>query len=248
LRRQWGPDFGARERLGWIGAGECRRRCGKCRRRFGLVVAGLDEEGAVLGEKVLAEPAAGSVRTSFSKNGEHVLFAFAQSSAMQAWYGVFDLQGTLLGDLKPLSEDSTRQPLALAVTPHGDGWLVASDLAVSNKAGVRLTKISKDGLVMSEQKVLSGYPSFFEFTPSAYGGVLLLGTLETSGQTGAISPLMARIDDNGAVVYSEIPEFDETESWPLAVIHDPQRDLVIKASQFEASLGTIFVQEYGCLP
>ena len=209
----------------------------------GLVVALLDERSNVVNEQIVsALSEAGKAR--FSKNGDRVLFVFDQDSRKQAWYGVLDLRGTLLGAVQPIG-DAGSSPLDFVIVANRDGWLVASH--VLGKYGAQLTGISGDGLVWREQRILEqGYAGFHAFTPSAFGGSLLVGSLDESGQFGVAYQMLALIDDAGDVVYSEVTKADPTQPRPIAVVRDPLKDLVVELLP-EGSGRLLTVQEYGCL-
>ena len=213
----------------------------------GLVVASLDEQGALVGEKIISEGAEEPLLTRFSKNGDRVLFVFSKNRK-RAWYGVLDLQGTPLGAVQQFGEEETSYVSSLALVPAGDGWWVATDGSVTNQIGAQLTGISRDGLVWREQRVLDGHPRFGGFTPSAYGGSLLVATVESGGQFYDTSIQAALIDDAGELVYSEKKQVARDESLIPGVVVDPLRDLVIEPLALESSEPTIVVvQEYGCL-
>jgi hypothetical protein len=211
----------------------------------GLVVALLDERGAVVREEILGEKSE-RVRARFAKNGDRVLFVFAGN---EAWYAVFDLRGTLLGEVQPLGEENSR-PLGLEIAPSQDGWWVVISVASDTVArGVRLTKIFQGGLCSPEQELFGGggYFRFDVFTPSAYGGYLLIGWLDTGGQYGVQRKMIARIDDAGELVCSQQTRYSDVASWPLAVVLDPQRDLFVELPQSGEFKGMATVQEYGRL-
>jgi hypothetical protein len=211
----------------------------------GLVVASLDEQGAIVREEILSEEQTPVTKARFSKNGDRVLAVSVRASEGLARYGVFDLEGRLMGDVQRLDEEEAF-PSQLAITTREDGWLAVSDYAVTNEWGVRLTHISKEGLVSREQQLWSGYQTPLGIASSAYGGFLYLGTYYSGGQYGEDFSLVGLIDDAGGSAYYDEQAFNTAESWPLALIHDSQRDLVIKASCLDDSRGMVFVQEYGC--
>ncbi len=212
----------------------------------GLVVASLDEQGDIVREEILSEERATVTQARFSKNGDRVLVASAGGSKGLARYGVFDLEGRLMGDVQRFGEEESF-PSQLAITTSGDGWLVVSDYAVTNKQGLRLTNIPKDGLVSWEQRLWPGYPTPLGMAPSAYGGSLYVGAYYSGGAYGEDYSVIGLIDDTGSSAYYDEQGFVSAESWSLAVIRDSQRDLVVKASCLDDSYGTVFVQEYGCL-
>jgi hypothetical protein len=206
----------------------------------GLVVAALDERGAVVGEEVLSDQGGLSrwEPIRFAKNGDRVLFAFV---ADRAWYAVFDLRGTLLSEVQPIGEEYS-DPVNLAIAPNRDGWWVVTTVG----ADIRLTKISQDGLSSPEQDLLDlgrAYYMSLDFTPSAYGGFLLVATLDTAGQYGCLYNVIVRIDDEGELgCYEEIHQ-SEVASWPIAVVDDPLRDLMVE----NLDEHTLIVREYGNL-
>ncbi len=209
----------------------------------GLVVALLDERGVVVRQEVLTDQGDERAMTRFSKHGDRVLFVFSKDSLDQAWYVVLDLRGRLVGELRPLGQmDSS--PMDIAIRASRDGWMVVDSV----ERGVRLTAISGDELVWQEQLPFAGgYYAFDGFIPSAHGGFLLVGWMDDGGQFGTQHNLIALLDDTGGVVYSKDTQIDDAESWPLAVIHDPLRDLVVESSLLEGSENVVTVQEYGCL-
>jgi hypothetical protein len=209
----------------------------------GLVLALLDEQGATVREEVLSEEIADPQKVRFSQKGDRVLLGLVRRSGGQARYGVLDLTGALIGDLQALGEAESF-PSELAISTSGDGWLVATNYAVTNKSGVWLTQISRDGLISREQQWPGGYSSILALTPSAYGGLLYVGMDDTGGQYGATSWRIARIDSELETVYDEWRESRDSVARPFAVISDPHRDLIIQVTPPE---GTISVQEYGCL-
>ena len=213
----------------------------------GLVLASLDEQGALVEEKILSAGAEEPVVTSFSKNGDRVLFVFSKNRK-RAWYVVLDLRGAPLGAAQPFGEESSFVS-SLALVPAGDGWWVASDGMVTNETGAQLTGISRDGLVWRERRVLSGFAQPSGFTPSAYGGSLLVATMDSGGEYGALFNLTALIDDAGEVVYTESKQLDgfDFDGSIQGVVIDALRDLVIRPLPLEGSERTIVVQEYGCL-
>jgi predicted lipid carrier protein YhbT len=102
--------------------------------------------------------------------------------------------------------------------------------------------------------LFSGHVQFKGFIPSAYGGSLLLATVDSGGQFASLSNLTALIDDAGEVVYSRAVQVNGGEekglgvkSWFHGVVVDPLRDLVIETRPFADSEATLVVQEYGCL-
>jgi hypothetical protein len=213
----------------------------------GLVVALLDEEGAVMGEAIVSEPSEERVtKLRFSRNGDRILLVFIADN--RSWCGVLDLHGTLLGQVQPMGEENAN-PSDFAIATSGDGWRVVTSVASAYvERGVRLTAISRDGVVSPEQRTFGGgYYLFYGFAPSAQGGSLLVAMLYTGGQFGEERKLVALIDDAGEIVYSEETGFGDAASWPLAVVREPSRDLVVESQLFEGSENLVTVQEYGCL-
>ena len=123
---------------------------------------------------------------------------------------------------------------------------MVSYYAVTNEPGLRLTHISKEGLVSREQQLWWGYQEPLGIAPSAYAGFLYLGTYYSGGQYGEDYSLVGLIDDAGSSAYYEEQGFNHAEFWPRTLIHDSQRDLVVEVSRLDDSRGMVFVQEYGC--
>lgn len=213
----------------------------------GLVVASLDEQGTLISEQILSEEVEEVVKTYFSKSGDRVLVAFNKEREGQGWYRILDLQGTPVGDVQPIGEEGYSSWSA-SVVASGDGWWVLGDYQADNDVGAMLTGISRDGSVWQESRVLSEAVWPGTFVPSAHGGSLLVTSWSELSLSAHNYAVVALIDDTGAVVYSEdTVVFESTELWPVGIVLDPHRDLVIEEKQIEGSEPTLIVQEYGCL-
>jgi len=212
----------------------------------GLVVASLDETGALIGEQILSAGVAEAVLTRFSKNGDRVLVVFNEEQSGPGLYRVLDLHGTPLGAVQPVLTDHHLTHLAIA--PSGDGWLLASDSWITNVSGVLLTEISRDGLVGRQNRRNGGYPMFLGLTPSAYDGFLLVSQTYSGGQYGEDEWRVTLLDRAGEAAYSEYKSRDKSKTWPLGTVTDPLRDLVIQERVLDGSTTpSVVVQEYGCL-
>jgi hypothetical protein len=214
----------------------------------GLVVALLDAEGVVVSEQTLPNQTGDSVKARFSRNGDRALLVFRLAQQDRPYYGVFDARGTLLGELRPIGKEQSN-PIDFSVAVDGDGWTVVVSVASpSVPAGTELTGISRDGLVRLEQAgPAGGYATIRGFAKSAYGGFLLVTIRYSGGQFGTEYKHIALIDDAGGVAFSETATDDEADSWPISLVNDPLRDLIVQSSRVESSYGMRFVQEYGCL-
>jgi hypothetical protein len=213
----------------------------------GLVVASLDEQGVLVGEAIVSEEVDEPVITYFSKNADRVLFVFGHGLPERGWYSVLDLQGTPLGDVQPIGEGDTSSWGASVVT-RGDGWWVLGDNEATNDAGGLLTAISREGLVGQEARVLSEAVWPGTFVPSAYGGSLLVADWSEVSLFAHTFATTTLINDAGEVAFSKQTDFSNSVgSWPIGIVVDPLRDLVIERQELEGSEPTLVVQEYGCL-
>jgi hypothetical protein len=212
----------------------------------GLGVAWLDEQGAVVGEQILVAGGDEPAIARFSKNGDRVLVVFDQGNAGPGLYSVLDLHGTPLGKVEPLL-DTDSSITYLAIAPRGDGWLVASDSWRTNVNGVLLTEISRDGLVGRQNRRSGGYPMFLGLTPSAYDGFLLVSQTYSGGQYGEDEWQISLLDRAGEAAYLEYKPREKSLTWPLGIVSDPLRDLVIEERVLEGTKPALVVQEYGCL-
>jgi len=214
----------------------------------GLVLASLDEQGALVTEQVLAAGEAQPVQASFSKNADRVLFVFKQRSAGQLRSGVFDLLGAPLGEVQPFGEE-VYESAGVAIAPRGDGWWVIGDSgSVAANTG-KLTAFSRDGVALQMTRDL-GFFSVETFRPSPYGGSLLIGRLSEGGPFAHTFASMALIKDDGQVVYSTERDIASKAvgAWPMAGVADPPRDLVLELQRtVEGGERPMVVQEYGCL-
>jgi hypothetical protein len=213
--------------------------------RRGLVVAALDAKGIVAAEVVLSAGVTESVLARFSKNQDRVLFAYNEKNSGRGLSVVLTLAGTPIGDVQAFGKEDSHVT-NLAISPLGDGWLVASDSWITNDNGLLLTVISRDGLVGTETRAFGTYPRVLESTPSAYGGTLVVGYRYTGGQYGKDEKFAVLVDEAGRVVTAG--KINDRAFLPVGVIVDPQRDLVIeKPMGADAEDQPLTVQEYGCL-
>jgi len=213
----------------------------------GLVVALLDEQGAVVGETLLSADLDEPVLVRFSKNGDRVLVVFGESNPHGGLYRVLDLRGAPSGDVQPLVKtDSWMRQFAIA--PSGDGWLVASDSSNTNVNGVLLTELSRDGVVERQIRRSGGYPMFLALAPSAYNGFVLVSQTYSGGQYGEDDWQVALVEGAGERPYPQSEQRDTSKTWPIGIVTDPLRDLVIEERVLDDSKPTAaVVQEYGCL-
>jgi len=210
----------------------------------GLVVAALDAQGVLVGEEIISANAVDAWIAHFSRNGDRTLFVFNEENSGRGLSVVLDAQGAPLGDVRPFGKDDSSVS-HVALTPSGDGWLVASDAWITNDNGLFLTTISRDGLVGPETQATSWYVFVLRSKASAYGGALVVGQADSGGQFGQTYRFTYLIDDAGQGVYAG--EHDDPEFFPVGVIADPLRDLVIEAPAADAESQALTVQEYGCL-
>ncbi len=215
----------------------------------GVVVASLDEVGAVIREETISPQTVETVSARFARNGGRVLVVLRPGASAPSSFAVLDLEGTPMAEVQPLVGEDYPQIFDLAIVPNHGGWLVA--LSYNNPStgwrGLLLTRVSREGLVRQERAVpLPGYVSLSAFTESAYGGTLLVGDWDEGGQFGAWYSMVAWIDDSLEVVYLEGTQEHRAATWPLSIIEDPERDLVIARGVGENS-DSLVVQEYGCL-
>jgi len=213
----------------------------------GLVGALLDEQGTMLREEILSAAVAGPVLARFSKNGDRVLVVFSEQNSSRGSYRVLDLRGIPSGDVQPVLEIDDARTTLFAIAPSGDGWLVASDTRVTNVSGVLLTEISRDGLVGQQSRRSGGYPMFLGLGPSAYNGFVLVGQTYSGGQYGADEWQVALLEGAGELPYAQSKSRDTSKTWPIGIVTDPLRDLVIEERVLDGSTPSAVVQEYGCL-
>src|SRR4051794_21884965 len=81
----------------------------------------------------------------------------------------------------------------------------------------------------------SGYPMFLGLTPSAYGGSLLVVQAYSGGQYGEDEWQIRLIDGAAELAYSELSPRVRSKTWPLGIVSDPLRDLVIEERVLDGS-------------
>jgi len=212
----------------------------------GLVLASLDEQGTLIEEKVLSAEVHEPVWARFSKNGDRVLLVFRQSPMTPLRFSVLDLQGTPFAELQPFGP-VLEGPSEFVISPSRDGWWVVNDSANAERNTGLLTAISRDGLVVPKIRDF-GYLKLGALKASPYGGSLLVASRSEGGQYAHSFALTVLIDDDGESVYSTEQDFaSKVGEWPLDVVADQQRDLVVEWRAQEGSARRTVVQEYGCL-
>lgn len=210
----------------------------------GLTLSIVDEQGSDLVQRVIDDTIVSAWRVRLSANGDRVLVAYYDDSAHEFRYALVDREGALVTGAQLVNEYSAH-PLTFSIVTSGSGWTITSGYASHSHGGVQVTQISRGGANLQQvQASPGGYLYEVHAAPSAYGGVLVTGARDTGGQFGSTYWLTALVDDSGEAPYQEDVDVDEADFGRRALIHDPDRDLVMVWPKDGESL---LVQEYGCL-
>ena len=220
----------------------------------GVVVALVDDAGAIVEESVVSDEAVDGFVTSFSSNGENVLVVVRSPSfSAPALYVLVDPKGVPLGAAQPLSDEEPGPTFEAALVATDSGWLVALGyVAPGGSRGVLLADIAADGSLRHQEFVsVGGYVyQLGGFVPSAYGGHLLVGQFDSGGQYGGNYNLLFLIDDALQIAYSEAEQDDQAGKDTMAflgIVDDTERDLVYGVQPGWSEGDPYVVQEYGCL-
>jgi hypothetical protein len=220
----------------------------------GVVVALLDEAGAVLGENVVSAETVDRFNTNFSSNGESVLVVMRSPSfSAPALYVLVDPKGVPLGAAQPLTVEEPGPTFGAALIATDSGWLVALGYSdPQGSRGVLLADVAVDGSLRHQAFVpVGGYVyQLGGFVPSAYGGHLLVGQFDSGGQYGGNYNLLFLIDDALQIAYSEAEQDDQAGEYTMAflgIVDDAGRDLVYGTQPGWSEGDPYVVQEYGCL-